>query len=143
MSLKKPGRDRLAKCLTKIVYYMRHFASLLWKFFHVNGRKKNEFFFRFRTYILFYKVRFEKIVGQFSCSTYPPITILGENLSTPIEKNNQKNQMYRFFIKYNTFEYTLVFLASPQLRYEMSRFHIEHPVYIDAIYQSLTLMSYI
>ena len=85
-------------------------------------------FFRFRTYILFYKVRFEKIVGQFSCSTYPPITILGENLSTPIEKNNQKNQMYRFFIKYNTFEYTLVFLASPQLRYEMSRFHIEHPV---------------
>ena len=36
--------------------------------------------------------------------------------------------MYRFFIKYDTFEYTLMSLASPQLRYEMSRFHIEHPV---------------
>ena len=105
------------------------FRELITEIFSCQWSKKNAFFFRFRTYILFYKVRFEKIVGQFSCSTYPPITILGENLSTPIEKNNQKNQMYRFFIKYNTFEYTLVFLASPQLRYEMSRFHIEHPVY--------------
>ena len=104
------------------------FRELITEIFSCQCSKKNAFFFRFRTYILFYKVRFEKIVGQFSCSTYPPITILGENLSTPIEKNNQKNQMYRFFIKYNTFEYTLVFLASPQLRYEMSRFHIEHPV---------------
>ena len=105
------------------------FRKLITEIFSCQWSKKNESFFHFRTYILFYKVRFEKIVGQFSCSTYPPITILGENLSTPIKKIMQKNQMYRFFIKYDTFEYTLMSLASPQLRYEMSRFHIEHPVY--------------
>ena len=48
---------------------------------------------------------------------------------SPLRKM-QKNQMYRFFIKYDTFEYTLMSLASPQLRYEMSRFHIEHPVVV-------------
>ena len=46
MFIKNFGND-VAKCLTKIVYYMRHFASLLRKFFHVNGQKKNAFFFAF------------------------------------------------------------------------------------------------
>ena len=89
MFMKNFGND-VAKCLTKIEYYMRHFASLLRKFFHVNGRKKASFF-HFRTYILFFKVRFEKKVGQFSCSSYPPLRFLDEKSSTPIEKKMQKN----------------------------------------------------
>ena len=31
-------------------------------------------------------------------------------------------------MKNGTFDNTLMFLASPQLRYEMSQIHIEHPV---------------
>ena len=32
-------------------------------------------------------------------------------------------------MKNGTFDNTLMFLASPQLRYEMSQIHIEHPVF--------------
>ena len=38
--------------------------------------------------------------------------------------------MYACFMKNGTFDNTLMFLASPQLRYEMSQIHIEHPVVI-------------
>ena len=37
--------------------------------------------------------------------------------------------MYACFMKNGTFDNTLMFLASPQLRFEMSQIHIEHPVH--------------
>ena len=41
-------------------------------------------------------------------------------------------------MKNGTFDNTLMFLASPQLRYEMSQIHIEHPVffYWDSLYDN-------
>ena len=41
--------------------------------------------------------------------------------------------MYACFMKNGTFDNTLMFLASPQLRYEMSQIHIEHPVHHDVL----------
>ena len=41
-------------------------------------------------------------------------------------------------MKNGTFDNTLMFLASPQLRYEMSQIHIEHPV-VDSNIRIVTL----
>ena len=66
------------------------FRKLITEIFSCQWSKKNASFFHFRTYILFFKVRFEKKVGQFSCSSYPPLRFLDEKSSTPIEKKVQK-----------------------------------------------------
>ena len=55
--LKKPGRNSLSKCPIKMVYFLRHFVSLLRKFFCNNKLSKMCFFKRIWAYILLFEVR--------------------------------------------------------------------------------------